>query len=621
MFAVPRPSCWLAFVALTALARAQSLLPPERVSLDSLAAFRPAAANWQLAGGLAGDPRHDKTLAAAPGRGVLVNNPAKKPPEPAENLFTTWEHGDLEVDLDFLMATGSNSGVFLQGRYEVQLFDSWGVKAPTFTDCGGIYERWDAARGKGKEGYEGVAPLANACRAPGLWQHLHVVFEAPRFDAAGKKTKDARFVRVVLNGFTIHENVAVTGPTRSAAFDDEKPLGPLMIQGDHGSVAFKAFAVKRRDANAKVAVENLSYKLYDGDPKAVGDYDSKKATLEGSLEKFTHTAVQKSGKFALVFSGSLVVPRDGDYLFTADASGPVRLLVDERPAIVAFDKGGGDPVVLTLKEGKHAMRADFLQTGNGRPAFALTAESLACAPQLLTTDARPPRGGRTGQIAIESADGRVRLQRSFVPFEPKKRLYAINVGTPAEVNFSYDFETGALLRAWRGNFLDAYELWHERAENQLAKPTGPAITFNARPLVALVEFPTSGGWPDQPDAMASSQGYTLEQDGTPTFLSKLSDLTIRDRIAPSADGRGLARTLTFGGKFTDWSTWVLLAEADTITPQPSGGWVIGDREYYLDWPADPAHTPVVHTRGGKQQLVVRLSKATLEAPLNYSLVW
>jgi len=73
------------------------------------------------------------------------------------------------------------------GRYEVQLFDSWSVKAPKYSDCGGIYERWDEARGPGKQGYEGHAPLANASRAPGLWQHLHIEFQAPRFDAAGKK--------------------------------------------------------------------------------------------------------------------------------------------------------------------------------------------------------------------------------------------------------------------------------------------------------------------------------------------------------------------------------------------------------------------------------------------------
>ena len=623
---VPLPRNFFRFAAcvvFVAVARAQSLLPPGRVPLDSLGAFRPVGANWQLAGGLAGDPRHDKILAATPGTGVLVCNATAAA---RDQLLTTWEHGDLELDVDFLMTPGADSGLYFQGRYEVQMRDSWGKKEMTFSDNGAIYQSWDETKPAGSQGTGGHAPKANASRAPGLWQHYHVEFEAPRFDASGKKTKNARFAKVVLNGFTVQENAEVTGPTRGAMFKDEAALGPLMIQGNNLTPghAVRNLAVKRRDAAAKIAVENLSYKLYAGEPKAIGDYDAGKPTLEGSLEKFSQAAVEKSGKFALVFNGSLVVPHAGNYAFTTEASGPVRLLVDAQPVIVASDRGSGDPSVIALTAGRHAFRVDFLQTGNGRPFLALTAESLAIASQLLTTDeARGGFGGGRGRrsLAVEVKD-RVLALRSFVPFEPKKRLYAINVGTPAGVHFTYDFETGALLRAWRGAFLDTFEMWDGRGENQIAKPTGPALAFNAKPSVALVEFPLTGGWPEQADAMQSSRGYELEADGLPVFLSNLSTITMRDRIAPGTDGRGLARTLTVGGKLTDWSTWVLLAEADTITPQPGGGgWIVGDREWYLDWPADAAHTPVVHTRGGKQQLVIRVSKAALDAPINYSLVW
>ena len=71
-----------------------------------------------------------------------------------------------------------------------------------------------------------------------------MTFRAPRFDKDGKKTANAVFVKVVHNGKIIHENVEVTGPTRSAAFRDEKPLGPLMLQGDHGPVAYRNIRLK-----------------------------------------------------------------------------------------------------------------------------------------------------------------------------------------------------------------------------------------------------------------------------------------------------------------------------------------------------------------------------------------
>ena len=178
--------------------------------------FKPLGANWQVASGLGGDPRIEKKLIGLPGDGILVNNTTK---ENRAHLVTAWDHGDLELELDFLLTPGSNSGIYLMGRYEIQLFDSWGKKVPQDIDCGAIYHRWDAARGKGKESYDGFAPRANASRAPGLWQNLRVEFRAPRFDADGKKIANAKFVRVLLNDFLIHENVEVTGPTRSALFE------------------------------------------------------------------------------------------------------------------------------------------------------------------------------------------------------------------------------------------------------------------------------------------------------------------------------------------------------------------------------------------------------------------
>lgn len=617
MVRLPRRLCFsVALAAFSAPAFAQALLAPEPVRLDSLAEFRPAAANWRIAGGLAGDPRREKNLTPVAGTGVLVNTPRDGA---RDNLFSAWEHGDIELDVDFLLPPGSNSGVYLQGRYEVQLFDSWGVRTPKAGDCGGIYQRWNPARGKGQEGYEGHAPRANACRAPGLWQHLQIAFEAPRFDAAGRKTRNARFVRVALNGFVIHENVEVAGPTRSPAFEDERATGPLMIQGDHGSLALRALTVKRFGAE-RIGVEDLRYKLYPGEFKRLGDYDAQAPKSEGVPARFAHAAVEKSGKFALVFTGSLVVPRDGPYAFTIESGGEVRLLIDEHPVVLPLEKGS-HPGTVTLAAGRHSFRLDLVQR-SGRPSLELIAEGPGIAPHSLTVrEARgrgvvPPR-----QVSVEPAD-RVIAQRSFVPFEPRKRLYAINVGTPAGVHFSYDFETGAILRAWRGAFLDAAEMWEARGNNQVGKPVGPALTLPGKPAVALIEFAQSGDWPDQPEALWSSQGYTLEPDGLPVFLSTLAGIKLRDRIAPAADGRGVTRTLEVQGKLPDWSAWVLLAEAGTIAPQPGGtGWIVGDREWYLDWPADAGVVPVLRSHGGRQQLAVPLKRTTLEQPIRYSIVW
>jgi hypothetical protein len=192
---------------------------------------------WQMVGDVAKDPANEKALAVKPGTGILYNGPKGR----TSNIFTEGEFGDAALHVEFIIPKGSNSGIYFMGRYEIQVYDSYGVEKDKYPgiECGGIYERWDPARGKGKEGFEGHSPRVNASKPPGEWQTFDIIFRAPRFDGDGKKTADAKFIKVVHNGQVIHENVEVTGPTRGAAFDDEKPTGPLMIQGDHGPVAYR----------------------------------------------------------------------------------------------------------------------------------------------------------------------------------------------------------------------------------------------------------------------------------------------------------------------------------------------------------------------------------------------
>ena len=144
-------------------------------------------------------------------------------------------YGDVTVHVEFRIPKGSNSGVYLMGRYEIQIFDSFGkaLKDMTFADCGGVYQRW-----KNDAGFEGTAPLANAFRGPGEWNTYDIKFQAPRIGPGGRKT-NARFVEVRLNGIVIQRNVSVTGPTRASFFEDEVETGPIVLQADHGPVEFR----------------------------------------------------------------------------------------------------------------------------------------------------------------------------------------------------------------------------------------------------------------------------------------------------------------------------------------------------------------------------------------------
>jgi hypothetical protein len=107
------------------------------------------------------------------------------------------------------------------------------------SDLGAIYHQWIDNRGVG-----GAAPLVNAARRPGEWQSYQAWFRAPRFDGSGKKTQPARFLRVLLNGQLVQKDVDVPGPTRASLSTPEAAQHALMLQGDHGPVAFRNIHVR-----------------------------------------------------------------------------------------------------------------------------------------------------------------------------------------------------------------------------------------------------------------------------------------------------------------------------------------------------------------------------------------
>lgn len=188
------------------------------------------ASLWSVVENVEVDPADSKAFMAKPGKGVMLSSAGER----SVDVWTEPEFGDCKLHVEFCIPKHSNSGVYLMGRYEVQIFDSYGKEKVGFSDCGGIYELAAGYKGTG-----GHAPNVNASKPAGEWQTFEITFRAPRFDKNGKKTANAKFIEVKLNDKVVHTNVEVDGPTRSAKFNDEKPKGPLMLQGDHGPVAFR----------------------------------------------------------------------------------------------------------------------------------------------------------------------------------------------------------------------------------------------------------------------------------------------------------------------------------------------------------------------------------------------
>ena len=141
------------------------------------------------------------------------------------------EFGDFAAHVEFRIpfkpaARGQgrgNRGVYLQDRYEVQVLDSFGLKGEN-NECGGIYTKHK--------------PKVNMCFPPLNWQTYDIEFEAAKWDADGKKTKDA-IVTVKHNGVLIHDHVEVNGATTSSGRKDGPGPGPFQLQNHGNPVVFR----------------------------------------------------------------------------------------------------------------------------------------------------------------------------------------------------------------------------------------------------------------------------------------------------------------------------------------------------------------------------------------------
>lgn len=141
--------------------------------------------------------------------GVLTND-AK-----ANNIVSGQKFKDFKIQAEYKLEPHSNSGIYLRGRYELQVLDDHGKEPDTHGHMG-IYSR--------------VKPIVNASLSADQWQTMEATLVGNR-------------VTVRLNNKLLHDNVAIDGITGGALDADEAASGPIMLQGDHGKVSFRRITV------------------------------------------------------------------------------------------------------------------------------------------------------------------------------------------------------------------------------------------------------------------------------------------------------------------------------------------------------------------------------------------
>ena len=597
-----------------------TVLPYQVISLNDLRAFKATTENWKIVSNASIFRNKEKAIKGDMGSGVLINIPDEKA---HEHIFFDFEHGDMELEMDVMMPVKSNSGLYFQGRYEVQLFDSWGIENPKYSDMGGIYQRWDKTKDKGNEGFEGQAPLVNAAKAPGLWQHFKIIFHAPKFDLSGNKIQNAYFEEVWLNGVLIQKNIEVTGPTRAAAFPDEKPLGPFMIQGDHGPVAIKDIKYKLYNDH-KIEIKNTSLNIYDNSIKMriVKNIDSMTPINTIKADSISPLmSIDKNAQNILVYNGTFTIPKSGDYLFDMTVNGGAALLI-KNDTIINLNGDYDMNTTLfgktTLQEGEVPYTLIYNKPVPWKKGFDLYVEgpNIQRYSILKTSSLMISKKNPLQPIRVEALDRPV-TQRSFLMFKGNKRTHCISVGMPEGISYSLDLSRGSLLHFWSGDFLNTTQMWHARGEHQLGEPEGFVVSSHGNPEFTFLKD-NKAVWPDTipTNTKYKNVSYEFNDDGIPKFTYKIDNAMITITIIVSKDKRKINRVVTIE---TDKNMWHKVADGESIEQLEDGAYVINDESYYVEFPKKEKLQPFIRKINNKDELLIKVPSG--KNTITYSIIW
>jgi hypothetical protein len=157
----------------------------------------------------------DGWVSQKPDNQWIAENGILKSPRPGSNLLTKEKFNDFKLHIEFRYPVNSNSGVYLRGRYQLQVIDSRGQE-PASTLFAGIY------------GF--LTPNEDVAKAPGEWQSYDI-------------TLVGRRVTVVANGKTVISDAIIPGITGGAIDSKEAEPGPILLQGDHGTIEYRNIVI------------------------------------------------------------------------------------------------------------------------------------------------------------------------------------------------------------------------------------------------------------------------------------------------------------------------------------------------------------------------------------------
>jgi hypothetical protein len=563
---------WLIFVLALPLAGTSQTVPRvyDRIAFDKRASFGKLPPNWTFADSVAIHPDKAAPLKVFPGNTVLVG-------KVGENTTLSTNARNLKLYLIYTLSPKASARILLPGGGFVLLSEGHSVSPEQQT------------------GYTGQIPIQDAGKLAGLAQTMEIDYESDIPNMKGR----ARINELKINGVTVQQGQYL--PANGSS--------PITIEVLQGTAVFKAIGLQKFDQKEPVALANLTYKIYND---AWDSRTTDKLAHSGQSPGLTCEVAEGKKSYNLVYEGDLVIKEKGDYNFTTIYTGAYCQLSIEGNVVLDTDQSTSQETHLTnvrLEEGTHKLKLWYSKLPWMPSALGLRVGKSGVRDYDLHERASLPEPPAKPFIEAAFSEGKAEMIRSFLqlPSEKHKRTHCLSVGTPAGRHYSVDLNRAAFLQVWSGEFVNATELWHERAELQLLSPLGMAESISGRSSFARLSDQNSP-WVDS--SAINFLNYRINKEGYPTFRYALGPSIIEDAIV--ANQRGITRTIT-PERNASANNHVLLAEGKRIYALDKGLYVV-DGKYYIQ--TNNGKTPIVRTIGGKTELLLPIA-----TPVSYSILW
>lgn len=369
-------------------------------------------------------------------------------------------------------------------------------------------------------------------------------------------------------------------------------------------------------------IKNLVTHIYPGEWKDFPDFSKLQpaAAEEEQDGLISESQADREQKYALLWTGQLVVPADGSFTFFLDADDAARLVIADQTVVEVRGgtQDGAKPVSkqVTLTKGDLPIRIEYYQRAGGRGIYLAMSGPGVSGKKLLSK----PKAKPNSSIPVIPDSGEAIIYRNFIANVSPR---AIGVGYDGGVNLAFDADALGVALVWTGAFMDGSRHWNGRGQGD-QQPAGEQVANLGRtPAFAMLATPEAA-WPAAPPESLPYRfrGYRMNAHQQPTFLYDLGQVKVTDQPAPvfSNKQRALQRTITFESPTALPGTlWMRLAQGKGLAAgaTPTAFSVGGGATLKVD---GAASAPVLRGSGQTAELLLPLTigKGTTRIQLTYS---